>query len=75
MIANRAYHTMDNIVESEDVLGGKPRISGTRITVEQIYEMHTQQGMTPDDIVTLLPTVNIDDIEAAITYMKRADLR
>jgi uncharacterized protein (DUF433 family) len=61
---------MSEIIETEGVLGGKPRVEGTRVSAEQIYEMHIKRGMSPSKIAEALPTVDIEDVEAAIRFMK-----
>jgi len=62
---------MTNIVSTSDTLGGKPRIEGTRVSAEQVYEMHSIREMAPEEIVEELPTVDMEGVEAAIEYMKR----
>jgi uncharacterized protein (DUF433 family) len=62
---------MTNIVSTSDVLDGKPRIKGTRVSAEQVYEMCSIRGMEPEQIVDELPTVELEGVEAAIEYMKR----
>lgn len=64
---------MSQIVESEDILGGKPRIEGTRVSAEQIYEMHVQKDLSPKQIAEMLPTVEVDGVEAAINYIEKRD--
>lgn len=61
---------MGRVVETEGVLGGKPRIEGTRVSAEQVYEMHTQKNMSPAEIADILPTVDLDGVKAAIRFMK-----
>ncbi len=56
---------MAEIVESDGVLGGKPRVSA-----EQIYEMHTEKGVNPEEIVEILPTVDLEGVNAAVKCMK-----
>jgi len=51
-------------------LGGKPRVDGTRVSAEQIYEMHTEKGMSPEEIADVLPSVDLDGVEASIAYME-----
>lgn len=42
------------IIESPDLLGGKPTVRGTRISVSQVLEC-LSQGMTPEEIVEDYP--------------------
>jgi uncharacterized protein (DUF433 family) len=47
--------------------GGKPRIAGTRIRVQDIV-IWTEQGETPDEIVNGHPHLSLSDIHAALAY-------
>lgn len=62
---------MTEIISTSDTLGGKPRIEGTRVSAEQVYEMYSIRGMEPREIEEELPTVDLEGVEAAIEYMKR----
>ncbi len=48
--------------------GGKPRIAGHRIRVMDIVVCHEQQGMSPDEIVSIYPSLTEDDVHAALAY-------
>jgi uncharacterized protein (DUF433 family) len=50
------------------VCGGKPRIAGHRITVQNIAVWHEQMGMSPDEILLHYPSINLSDIYAALAY-------
>ena len=56
------------------ILGGKPVIEGTRISVEFILEL-LRSGMTIENIVTHYDHLKNSDIEAAIAFAKRAVAR
>jgi uncharacterized protein (DUF433 family) len=56
------------IVSTPGTCGGKPRIDGHRIKVEQIAVMYERMGMTPDEIVTELPTITLAQVHAALAY-------
>ncbi|MHB1033326.1 MAG: DUF433 domain-containing protein [Pirellulales bacterium] len=55
------------IVSSADVLGGKPCIRGTRISVEFILEL-AASGASRDDIVKAYPHLTSEDVEEALRY-------
>jgi uncharacterized protein (DUF433 family) len=57
-----------HIVSTPDVLGGKPRIAGTRIRVQDIYQWHELQGKSPDEIVSSFPQLTMADVYAALAY-------
>ncbi len=60
---------MSVIVESDEVLGGKARIK-SRVSVEQISEMYSKRGMSVSDISEALPTVDEDEVAAAIEFVR-----
>ncbi len=55
------------IVSTPDICGGRPRIAGRRISVEQISVLH-KQGLTPDNIKNEYEGVSLEQIYAAIAY-------
>ncbi len=64
---------MDNsssgrIVKTPGVSGGKPRIAGHRVRVQDIVIWHEHQGMTPDEIVSQIPTITVSDVYTALAY-------
>jgi uncharacterized protein (DUF433 family) len=61
----------DWIVTNPDVLGGKPCIRGTRISVELILEL-LASGATRQDILTAYPQVTNDALTAAFQYAARS---
>ena len=46
----------------------KAFIIGTRVSVENVYVCHELQGMTPDDIVSAYPHLNLSQVHAALAY-------
>jgi uncharacterized protein (DUF433 family) len=50
------------------VCGGKPRIAGTRIRVQDIYIWHELHGLSADEIVDAYPHLTLGDVYAALTY-------
>lgn len=62
---------MDWIVAKADVLGGKPCIRGTRISVEFILEL-LAGGATREDILSRYPQVVPEGIAAAIQWAARS---
>ena len=60
--------THDQHIEiTPDICGGKPRISGHRITVQQIAIWHDRMGRSADEIGTEYD-LDLSDIYAALTY-------
>jgi uncharacterized protein (DUF433 family) len=58
------------IVSDASVLGGKPCIRGTRISVEFILEL-IASGASRDDILRGWPNLSVEDIEEAVLYAAR----
>ena len=55
------------IVSTPGCLGGKPRIDGTRISVELILEMFSL-GYTMEDILEAYPHITQEQVFAALAY-------
>ena len=58
------------ITTDPEILGGKPIIKGTRISVEFILELYAS-GATRDDILRSYPHLTENDIQAALMYASR----
>ena len=58
----------EHIEITPGVCGGKPRIAGHRIKVQDIVIWHEKLGMSPDEIVSNYPTIDLSDVYAALAY-------
>ena len=58
----------EHIEITPGVCGGKPRIAGHRIKVEDIVIFHERMGLSPDEIVSQYPTITLADVYAALAY-------
>ncbi len=58
----------NRIVSTPDTCGGKPRIAGSRIRVQDIYWWHEVAGKSADEIVTDFPQLSMADVYAALAY-------
>jgi uncharacterized protein (DUF433 family) len=58
----------EHIEITPGVCGGKPRIAGHRIRVQDVVIWHEKMGMSPDEIVSRYPTITLADVYAALTY-------
>ncbi len=56
------------IVSTPGIRGGKPRIDGHRITVEDVAVWHERMGMSPDEIASAYPSITLTDVYAALAY-------
>lgn len=55
------------IVKIPGIAGGKPRIAGHRIRVQDVAIWHERMGMTPDEIATSYE-LTLGEIHAALSY-------
>ena len=67
-LANGSHVSREHIEVTPGVCGGKPRIAGTRIRVQDIYVWHELQGQSADEIVSNFPHISLGDVHAALTY-------
>ncbi|MGI0483554.1 DUF433 domain-containing protein [Geminocystis sp. CENA526] len=58
----------EHIEITTGVCGGKPRIAGHRITVQNIVICYEKMGMSADEILLHYPTIDLSDIYAALAY-------
>jgi uncharacterized protein (DUF433 family) len=56
-----------HIGATHDVCGGRPRIAGHRTRVQGILLL-TEQGQSPDEIVSAYPQFSLADVHAALAY-------
>lgn len=56
-----------HIESTPGTCGGKPRIAGTRIRVQDIV-FWTEEGRSPDEIVSSFPQLTLADVYAALAY-------
>lgn len=61
----------DRIVSDPSILGGKPIIRGTRISVEMVMEW-IASGASRDDILKSYPHLTAEDIQQAVGYAAQA---
>jgi uncharacterized protein (DUF433 family) len=57
-----------HIESTPGVCGGKPRIAGHRIRVQDVVVWHEQLGLSPDEIVAQFPQITLADVYAAMAY-------
>ncbi len=58
---------MVDIVSTEGVLGGKPRLAGRRISVLQVAEMVLDDGLAPEAVADQLGCT-LAEVHAALSY-------
>jgi uncharacterized protein (DUF433 family) len=63
-----SVQTLDQHIEiTPDVAGGKPRITGRRITVQNIAVWHEYMGLSADEIASEYD-LSLGDVYAALAY-------
>lgn len=58
----------DRIEMTPGACGGRPRIAGTRIRVQDIAAWHEAHGRSVDEIASGYPQLELADIYAALAY-------
>ena len=58
----------EHIAVTPDVCGGRPRIAGSRVRVQDVAVLHERFGRSPDEIVATYPSVGLADVYAALAY-------
>ncbi|QIZ69838.1 DUF433 domain-containing protein [Oxynema aestuarii] len=58
----------EHIEITPGVCGGKPRIAGHRIKVQDIVIWYEEMGMSPDEILYHHPSISLADVYAALAY-------
>jgi uncharacterized protein (DUF433 family) len=64
---NTEEELLERIVVNPKIMGGKPIVKGTRITVEQVLKM-LAQGLTTKEILKDYPHISKDDVAAVLLY-------
>ena len=55
------------IVQTEDTLGGKPRLEGRRISALEIAQMYKDRGKSPDNLADAR-IIGLDEVQQALGY-------
>jgi uncharacterized protein (DUF433 family) len=55
------------VVKSPDTLGGRPRLAGTRLSVQRVAGWY-KQGLNAEEICDRIGTVTLAQVYAALTY-------
>ncbi|NEQ47198.1 MAG: DUF433 domain-containing protein [Leptolyngbya sp. SIOISBB] len=58
----------EHIQITPGVCGGKPRIAGHRLRVQDIVIWYEHLGQSPDEIVYHYPSITLADVHAALAY-------
>ena len=67
-MTDTAYNRLlKRVVSDPKVLGGEPRIRGTRIHVAVVLDS-LAEGLTPTQIADHFPPLTEDDVRAAVAY-------
>ncbi len=58
----------ERIVKTPGTCGGRARIAGHRVRVQDVVIWSEYQGMTPDEIVSHIPSITLADVHSALAY-------
>jgi len=58
---------IERIETDPRVMGGRPRVRGTRVTVGTVLGL-LASGKSPDDILALYPYLQAEDVRASLAY-------
>ena len=64
-------HHPSNIVVNPEILGGKPIIDGTRISVEFVLNQ-LASGVSTEDILEDYPHIRATDVQACLEYAAKS---
>ena len=59
------------ITYNPEILGGKPHIQGTRLSVEFIVEL-VASGASRDDVISVYPQLTVEAVDEALRYAVQA---
>ena len=59
--------TMPQVVKTDDILGGDPRIENHRISVYHVYQRYVDNDETPEEIATSYG-ISVAEVHAALAY-------
>ncbi len=63
-----ATSSAERITKTPGVCGGLACIAGHRVRVLDIVIWHEQQGLTPDEIVSQIPSLTLAEVHVALAY-------
>jgi uncharacterized protein (DUF433 family) len=67
--SNHPTVTLDSHIEiTPGTCGGKPRIAGHRIRVQDVVVWYDRMGQSADEIVSRFPQLSLSDVYAALAY-------
>ena len=58
----------NHVDQTSGVCGGRPRIAGHRIRIQDIALLHEVRGLTPDEILIHYPDLTLSEVHAALAY-------
>ena len=58
----------ERITRTSGICGGRACIAGHRVRVLDVVIWHEQNGWSPDEIVSYIPSITLADVHAALSY-------
>jgi len=59
---------VERVTKTPAVCGGRACIAGHRVRVLDVVILHEQNGWSPDEIVSGVPSITLADVHAALSY-------
>lgn len=57
-----------HIESAPEICGGKPRIAGSRVRVQDVVVWHERMGLSTDEIVSRWPQLTLAGVYSALAY-------
>ena len=67
----RGEYPVRRIISDPEILGGKPVVEGTRLSVDHILGL-LSRGMTQSEVATAHPVLAVEDVQAVLGYAAEA---
>ncbi|MSV35741.1 MAG: DUF433 domain-containing protein [Bryobacterales bacterium] len=58
----------ERITKTPGICGGRASLAGHRVRVLDIAIWHEQMGLSPDEIVSQVPSITLADVHAALAF-------
>lgn len=68
ILAGMGSGAAERIVKTPGTCGGRARLAGHRVRVLDIAIWYERQGLSPDEIVSQIPSLTLSDVHTALAY-------
>jgi uncharacterized protein (DUF433 family) len=71
----REFRPRDRVTINPEVRGGAPVVAGTRIPTRLISELVREEGLEPQQVIELYPSLSHEDIKDALAFESESGLQ